>query len=145
MIRSLRERVTQTIAFELIGLLLVVPVFSAYTKSSQLTSVIILCLISVLVMSWSALHNTLFDWLEWRYLRRVASDRTGRLRIVHAISLELTAMIVTLPVFVWLLNMSWADALLLDISLTLIYIVYSYLFHRVFDLLRPVKISTVQE
>ncbi len=145
MIRSLRERVTQTITFELIGLLLVVPVFSAYTKSSQLTSVIILCLISVLVMSWSALHNTLFDWLEWRYLRRVASDRTGRLRIVHAISLELTAMIVTLPVFVWLLNMSWADALLLDISLTLIYIVYSYLFHRVFDLLRPVKISTVQE
>ncbi len=145
MIRSLRERVTQTITFELIGLLLVVPVFSAYTKSSQLTSVIILCLISVLVMSWSALHNTLFDWLEWRYLRRVASDRTGRLRIVHAISLELTAMIVTLPVFVWLLNMSWADALLLDISLTLIYIVYSYLFHRVFDLLRPVKISTFQE
>ncbi len=145
MIRSLRERVTQTIAFELIGLLLVVPVFAAYTKSSQLTSVIILCLISVLVMSWSALHNTLFDWLEWRFLRRVASDRTGRLRIVHAISLELTAMIVTLPVFVWLLNMSWADALLLDISLTLIYIVYSYLFHRVFDLLRPVKISTVQE
>ena len=47
-------------------------------------------------------------------------------------------MIVTLPVLVWLLDMSWGDALVLDIALTLVYVAYGYLFHRAFDSLRPV-------
>ena len=138
MLRSVRERIIQTIAFELIGLLLVVPFFTAYTKTSSLAGVIILCVLSLLVMSWSALHNTLFDMLEWRFLARVASDRSEKLRAVHAVSLELTSMIVTLPVLVWLLDMSWGDALVLDIALTLVYVAYGYLFHRAFDSLRPV-------
>lgn len=145
MLRSVRERIIQTLAFEVFGLLLVLPLFAAYTKASHLTGVIVLCLLSVLVMSWSAVHNTIFDILEWRILARVASDRSERLRALHATSLELTSMLVTLPVLVWLLDMSWSDALVLDIALTLIYVVYGYLFHRTFDFLRPVKINTPQK
>ena len=145
MIRSTRERIIQTIAFELIGLLLIVPLFTAYTKTTHLKGLIILCVVSVLVMSWSALHNTLFDILEWRFLARIASDRSEKLRAVHALSLELTSMIVTLPVLVWLLNMSWSNALVLDIALTLAYVVYGYLFHRAFDFVRPVRNNAIQE
>ena len=54
-------------------------------------------------------------------------------------------MIVTLPVLVWLLNMSWSDALVLDIALTLAYVVYGYLFHRAFDFVRPVKNIPIKE
>lgn len=145
MIRSTRERIIQTIAIELIGLLLIVPLFTAYTKTTHLKGLIILCVVSVLVMSWSALHNTVFDMLEWRFLARVASDRSEKLRAVHACSLELTSMIVTLPLLVWLLDMSWADALVLDIVLTLAYVVYGYLFHRAFDSIRPVRNNAIQE
>ena len=145
MIRSTRERIIQTIAFELIGLLLIVPLFTAYTKTTHLKGLMILCVVSVLVMSWSALHNTLFDILEWRFLARIASDRSEKLRAVHALSLELTSMIVTLPVLVWLLNMSWSNALVLDIALTLAYVVYGYLFHRAFDFVRPVKNIPIKE
>lgn len=142
MLITVRERIIQSIAFELIGLFLVLPLFSIYTNSSQLTSFWILCLLSVSVMLWSAAHNTIFDLLEWQLFARVASDRTNRLRAVHAVSLELTSMLLTVPLLVCLLDMSWSEALVLDIAMTIIYIVYSYLFHRAFDFLRPVNIDT---
>ena len=50
-IRSTRERLIQTIAFELIGLLLIVPLFTAYTKTTHLKGLVILCVVSVLVLS----------------------------------------------------------------------------------------------
>jgi uncharacterized membrane protein len=76
-----------------------------------------------------------------RYIHsgRVASDRPQKWRVVHAVSHEATTVVVTLPILVWLGGHGWGEALLLDLGLTVLYAVYAYGFHLVYDRLRPVR------
>jgi uncharacterized membrane protein len=57
---------------------------------------------------------------------------------VHAIGLEATSVLATWPLIVMVAHLGWWEALLADIGLTLAYALYGYLFHLVFDRLRPV-------
>jgi len=141
-LRSPRERLLQTLWFEALGLVIVSPLFAWLSGASAGGAVGVLIVLSIMVMSWSALYNTLFDRAERRCAQRVASDRPQALRVVHALGLEVTAAIFTLPLIVVLTPLSWLEALAADIGLTLTYAVYGYCFHLGFDRLRPVAEST---
>jgi uncharacterized membrane protein len=93
-------------------------------------------------MIWSPLHNTVFDFIDLRLSGRVASDRPQVLRAVHAVSHEVTAVCVSLPLLIWLGGLSLWDAVFADILLTLFYTAYAYVFHVVFDWIRPVGVSS---
>jgi uncharacterized membrane protein len=94
--------------------------------------------LSAAVMIWSSVHNTVFDIIDLRVNGRVASDRTRSLRIFHAISHEVTAVAVTLPLLVWLGGHSIGDALIVNLWLTALYAAYAFVFHLQYDRLRPV-------
>jgi uncharacterized membrane protein len=136
-IRGWRERVIQTLWFEALGLAIVSPLFAWFAGASMGKSLIVLVVLSMAVMCWSALYNTAFDWVEARYSGRVASDRPHRLRMVHTIGLEATAALVTWPLIVALTPLGWLEAMAADIGLT--YAAYGYGFHLGFDRLRPVR------
>lgn len=138
-VRTLRERVVQTLWFEAIGLALVTPLWSAATGADAGASLLTLASLSVAVMLWTALFNTAFDHAEARRARRVASDRPLRWRIVHAVGLEASSVLVSLPLIVATTELSWLAALAADIGLTLAYAAYGYGFHLVYDHLRPVR------
>jgi uncharacterized membrane protein len=61
---------------------------------------------------------------------------------VHAVLHEATAIVVTCPVIFAMTPLGWADALLADLGLTLVYAAYAYVFHLGFDRLRPVRPDT---
>lgn len=88
---------------------------------------------------WSAVYNTAFDRLECWWSGRVASDRTPSLRVVHAVGLEATAVVLTWPLIVALSPLGWLAALKADLGLTIAYVAYGYAFHLGFDRLRPVQ------
>lgn len=138
-LRSRRERLIQTLWLEALGLLLVSPLFAWIAGTSAVHSVAVLLVLSAAVMAWSALYNTAFDHVEARFTGRVASDRPHGLRAVHAVGHELSAAFVTWPLIVGLTSLGWLQALAADLALTLAYAVYGYLFHWVFDRLRPVR------
>lgn len=138
-IRSRRERLIQTLWFEALGLAIVSPLFAQFVGGSAGESLLVLAALSAAVMGWSALYNSVFDWVEHRCTGRVASDRPHRLRLVHTIGHEATAVVVTWPLIVALTPLGWLDSLAADIGLTLTYAVYGYLFHLGFDRLRPVR------
>jgi uncharacterized membrane protein len=138
-LRSVRERVIQTLSYELGALLIAAPLYQWVFSVSAGESLQLLVTLSVAVMLWSPLHNTVFDWLDARWFDRVASDRRGVSRWVHAFSHEISTLVVTLPLIVWMGGYSWFDALLLDLGLTLFYTAYAWVFHWGFDRLRPVK------
>ena len=138
-IRSARERIIQTISYELGGLVVATPLYAWATGASGGESAAILVALSVAVLIWSPVHNTVFDWAEWRLTSRVASDRPQNLRIVHALSHEATAMILTLPILIGPGGLTLGEAVLADLGLTAIYTVYAYVFHLGFDWLRPVR------
>jgi uncharacterized membrane protein len=137
-IRSRRERLIQVLWFEALGLVIVGPLYAYVAGTSMGESLVLLIVLSIAMMCWSALYNTAFDMIEVRRTGRVASDRRHALRVMHTIGFEATAALVTLPLIVALTNLGWIEALVADIGLTLAYALYGYLYHLSFDRLRPV-------
>ena len=138
-LRSWRERVIQTLSYELGALLLATPLYQWLFDASTGESLQLLVALSVAVMLWSPLHNTVFDWLDARWFGRVASDRRGWSRSWHALSHELSTLFMTLPLIMWIGHHGFADALMLDLGLTLFYTAYAWAFHWCYDRARPVR------
>jgi len=137
-LRSARERACQTLAYEIGGLAIAAPLYSLIFGSGAGEGFALVAALALAVMIWSPIHNTVFDWIEWRMTGRVASDRPHRWRVVHAITHEATSLVVTVPVILWLTDHGIVGALLVDLGLTLFYAGYAYVFHLAYDRLRPV-------
>lgn len=137
-LRSPRERLIQTLSYEAGGLVISIPLYLLYSGSGASEGTLIMAALSLAVMLWSPLHNTAFDWADLRLTGRLASDRPHRWRLVHAVSHEVSTILVTVPVLVWLGGHGLLEALLLDLGLTALYTAYAYVFHLVYDRLRPV-------
>lgn len=138
-LRGARERMLQTLLFEAGGLLLVTPLVAWVTGAHAGESLALLVALSVAVMAWAAIYNTMFDRLEARLAGRVASQRPHRLRVLHAVGLEVSSVLATCPIIVWIAGLGWWQALAADIALGLVYAAYGYLYHWLFDYLRPVR------
>lgn len=137
-VRNLRERVIQTLWFELLGLALVAPLFAYFSGATVGESFTLLLVLALVVTLWSGLYNGAFDLAELRLAGRVASDRPHRWRAVHAIGLETSAIVLTWPLVVAFTPLGWHEALVAEVGLTLAYVAYGYVFHLAFDRLRPV-------
>ena len=140
-LRSPAERIRQTVFYEIGGICLVTPLYMVITGSNVSESLLLFVAISAAIMIWSPIHNTLFDIADLRLYKRVASDRPQKARIVHAISHEVTAVCVSLPLLIWLGGMSFWEAVLADLTLTIFYAAYAYVFHLFYDWWRPVQIT----
>jgi uncharacterized membrane protein len=140
-LRCIRERVVQALAYEIGGLLLATPIYSHFAKASATESFGLLLALSLVNICWCPIHNTTFDLFEFRLTGRLASDRPPSWRLVHAISHEASSTIVTLPIIIIIAGLGFWQALLADVGLTALYATYAYLFHFVFDLWRPVRVS----
>jgi uncharacterized membrane protein len=137
-VRTLRERTIQTLAYEAGGLAVASPIWALLSGDTGGETLFILVCISLAAMSWAAIYNTAADLAESRLAGRLASDRPHHWRLLHAVGLEASSIVVTMPLIVLLTGFSWLHALVADIGLTLLYAVYGYFFHIVFDRLRPV-------
>ena len=138
-IRDWLERAIQTVCYEFGGLLIVGPIWKFATGASATESAVLLICLSVAVMVWMAAYNTIFDVVEFRITGLVASVRPHRWRIVHALGLEASSLLVTWPLIALVTGLAWLEALVADLGLTLAYAIYSYFFHLGFDRLRPVQ------
>ena len=117
MLRSWKERACQTGCFEVVGIALVAPVYTAIFGASLGHGVQVIALLSVVIMLWSPLHNTLFDFADWRMTGRTACQRPKSLRLVHAVSHEASAVLLTCPILVWF-GHGLAEALAVNLQAT---------------------------
>jgi uncharacterized membrane protein len=138
-LRSARTRFVQTLIYEAGGLLMVTPLYAWVFKQSALESLILMLVLSALLLLWTPFHNLFFDWVEGLRTGRVASDRPHHLRLAHAVSLEATSTIVTLPAVMWLGGYDFMTAIAIDVGLTLAYTAYGYIYHLGFDWIWPVR------
>jgi len=137
-LRSPRERLGQGVAFELVGIVLFAPLGAACTATSLGTAASTLASLSLLAMAGSAAFNVLFDRVERRWTGRVASDRPHALRLVHALLHEICAIGLTWPWLAATTDLAWGDALCVDLALSAVYAGYGYVFHLLYDRMRPV-------
>ena len=137
LLRSPTERILQTLCFEAIGLCLSVPLCMVVNKGGAAENAALMTVLTLSILLWSPLHNTLFDLADLRLTGRIASDRPGGLRLVHALSHELSSVAVTLPIMVVFGGLSTTEALTMNIMLTIFYAGYAFVFHMVYDHVRP--------
>lgn len=137
-LRSGRKRIFQTASFEAGGLVMVVPAHALLSDISADSSALLVGSLAVIVTLWSPLFNTVFDRIDLALSGRTASDRPHRLRLVHAVLLELSALVLTVPVVMQLAGYGLREALFFDAALTVFYTVYASVFHLAYDRLRPV-------
>lgn len=135
--RSVRERVAQTFGFEVSGLIISLPFLSLFSKGSPVENALVLASITLAVMIWTPFHNALFDHLDFRFSGRVASDRRQVWRVVHALSHELTSILVSLPILILLAGLDWKTAIYVDLGLSAIYALWAWAFYLIWDRLRP--------
>jgi uncharacterized membrane protein len=140
-LRSPRERALQTILYEACGFLLATPFYMLATGSHAAEGAGLVVAMSAAVMLWTPLHNTLWDWAEWRLARRSASDRPQALRVVHALSTKASSVLVTVPILLVWGGLTFRQAITLEVAPTLFYAAYAWVFHMVYDRWRPVAVQ----
>ncbi len=93
---SVRVRILHMLLFELIGLIIFIPI-AALVLHKDLTHVgVVGVLISLSAMLWNFIYNWMFDIVEFK----LGGNRFGRgifLRCLHALLFELGLLIVTVP------------------------------------------------
>jgi uncharacterized membrane protein len=135
--RSPIERLMLSLAFELGGLVLAVPLYRAVFGRTGEASLTLIVTLAIAVLFWNPLHNRLFDAAEHRLTGRDVRMRPHRLRLVHALSHEITPIVVTLPIIMALGHHSLTEALAVNLGLTGLYVAYAYGFYLAVDRLRP--------
>ncbi|AWW33930.1 hypothetical protein CT138_03295 [Mannheimia varigena] len=135
------ERVLHAVLFEFFAIVFTVCLTSMLTEhsTSSLSSVIIM--ISVIAMVWNFIYNWLFDKI-------VTGERIERgivTRTIHSALFEGGLLIFTLPLIIYMLDISWREALVMDIGMTLFVLVYSIIFNWIYDHLRLKFIKSMPE
>ena len=139
MVRTIKERVIQTLAYEFLGLFVALPIISFFIDFTLTESIAFLIALSGLSIVWTGVHNTIYDHVEWRFVKRLASDRSARCRVLHVLSLEMSSILISVPLILIVTEIGFVDAVVVDLSLTLGYLIYGALFFLIFDYLYPMK------
>jgi uncharacterized membrane protein len=135
----MRERLWQTLLYEAGGIAVAAPAYGYLFEKPPVDSLLITTLFSLAFLIWTPIFNHAFDAVELRTTGRVASDRQPRWRIAHAVLLEGTDTVLTVPLLVFLGGHGLVEALLIDLGLGVVYMAYAYAFFAVFDHFRPVR------
>ncbi len=133
--RSTADRIRQAVSFEIIGLLIVTPLF-AWVFGHPMGDIGMLALIGATAATvWNYVFNLSFDHVLSRW--RGDPRKTLPLRAAHAVLFETTLLVILLPLFAWWLDVSLLAALLMDLSFALFYVGYAFLFTWGYDTLFP--------
>ena len=133
-----KARIGQAILFETIAILLslgwvkLLSFFGFTGSESQHNSSILALLIgiSLIAMIWTFIYNLLFD----KFFTGEKLARPIWLRVLHIVGFEGGLLGFTLPLVMWVMNIGLREAFLLDISLTLLILVYGFIFYWIYDL-----------
>lgn len=133
--RSTADRIRQAVSFEIIGLLIVTPLFACAFEHPMGDMGTLALIGATAATGWNYLFNLVFDYvlISWRGDPR----KTLPLRVSHAVLFEVTLLVILLPLFAWWLSLPLVAALLMDLSFAAFYMGYAFVFTWGYDTLFP--------
>lgn len=93
---------------------------------------------SAIALVWNLAYNSAFEAWE---RRQVQKGRSGLRRVVHAAGFELGLVVMLVPLFAVLLELSLWQAFVYDLGLIAFFLVYTFAFNFVFDALLDLPAS----
>jgi uncharacterized membrane protein len=85
---------------------------------------------SAVALAWNAAFNSLFE--RWES-RQATPGRSLKRRIAHAVAFEAGLVVMLVPLIAWWLGVGLWQALLMDLSLVVFFLVYTFSFNWAFD------------
>ncbi len=127
---STQERILHSILFEVIALSLLIPLGSFFSGLDMGSVTGLAVVLSLTAMCWNYIYNLGFD----KYFGNNRLERSFIMRMGHAMLFELGLLIVTLPIIMWMLDMDFITALILDIGMIIFFIIYAIVYNWCYDI-----------
>jgi uncharacterized membrane protein len=133
--RSTCDRIRHAISFEIIGLLLVVPLGAAGFGMHVQDIGVVAIVGATIAMLWNYIYNIGFD----RTLKRKRGNvhKTMSLRVLHAVLFEAGLLLFTLPLLALYLGIGLWQAFVMDMAFVVFYLIYAFLFNYSYDKIFP--------
>ncbi|WP_217478641.1 PACE efflux transporter [Enterobacter chuandaensis] len=130
--KSFKERIFHAVIFEVTANVIIALSLAWLMNVSVLQSGSLSVISALTATLWNFIFNKLFDSLQKKH----QFQRTFLVRTIHAVGFE-TGLIVTLiPVAMFMLNLTIAEAFFVEIGLVLFFLPYTMLFNWFYDYLR---------
>ena len=133
--RTLADRIRHAISFEVIALMLVIPLASFVFHQPMHDIGVISVVSATIAMLWNVAYNFLFDL----WLKRTTGNtlKSRRVRVLHAVLFEAGLLIALMPFIAWYLSITLAQAFVMDVSFALFYMAYAFAFNWAYDWMFP--------
>ncbi len=137
--RTGADRLRHTLGFEVLGMMISVPLFSLLTGQPVDHLGPLAIGLSLLATGWNYLYNLMVDHWMLRQLGRLEKRLIER--VLHALIFELGLLLVVLPLTALWLGISLWQALWLDIGFSLFFVLYAFGYNLAYDRLFPLPVS----
>ncbi len=126
-----KRRIVHALSYEIILLVIIALALSFIFELPLEVTGVLGIFMAVTSVIWNMVFNHYFEKFEAKHQLK----RTVRIRILHAIGFEGGLMLATIPMVAYAMNMSLWQAIVLDFSLTLCILVYTFIFQWCYDLI----------
>ena len=141
--RSFPDRVRHTLMFEVIGLMIIIPVSSVLLDKPMSQMGVVGLGSATIATLWNFLFNIGFDHGMRKLYGHVT--KTVRSRLVHTVLFELGLLAILLPPMAWYLDMGLFETLMLDLGIVAFYLVYNFAFNIGYDKIFPLPMTPQAE
>lgn len=134
--RTVADRIRHALSFEVVGLAIIIPLGAVAFHHPMEDIGVITVVSSIVATVWNYLYNWGFD----HALKRTTGTpvKSMPVRVLHAILFELGLVALLMPFVAWYLGIGIIEALILDISIAIFYMVYGFVFNWAYDRVFPI-------
>ncbi|WP_421989596.1 PACE efflux transporter [Roseococcus sp.] len=140
--RSVRDRIRHALLFEAIGLAIFIlaggPIFGLATADISVIAVGS----ATVATAWNYVYNLGFDHAMQRYAGH--TRKSLGMRVAHALLFEAGLLVILLPPIAWYLNISLAQAFVMDLAIAVFYVAYAFVFNLAYDRVFPIPAMEAQ-
>lgn len=128
--QGLKRRVVYVGLYELMAIVLSAILLKMISNADTANSLGIAIAASAIAILWNLAFNYGFEVWE---KHRGHTGRSLGIRVLHAVGFEGGLVIFLVPVLAWWLDVSFIEALILDLGLLVFFLFYTFAFNWVFD------------
>lgn len=133
--RGTADRIRHVISFEIVALSIITPLGAWVFGVPMLDMGAVGAGAALIAAGWNYVFNLGFDHALARL--RGSVRKTLALRVLHALLFEAGLVLVLVPFVAWYLGVGLYEAFLMDLALTVFFLVYAFLFNWAYDALFP--------
>lgn len=135
--RTHRDRIRHAVGFEIIALILSIPIMSFFFSFDIKDIGVIAIVGSIMATIWNYGFNIIFDKGMVRFKR--STFKTPAIRVLHVLLFESGLLMLYLPMVAWYLGISLWQAFIMDASLVGFYLFYNLSYNWAYDKIFPIQ------